>query len=344
MKRKLNTFPDNKLKVRHFQRKPRPGFSFSLEHIFDDVRKRLADKINFDIKICSYFNNGLFTKLYNIIEAGCRQSNGINHITGEVHYLNLLMRKKKVMLTVLDCGMMHRKTGLAKKFVQYLYLIWPIRCSNFVTSISQVTKDEILKYTGCKPEKIIVIPVAVDAIYQPDPKIFNAANPNILHIGIGPNKNLNRLIDALEGVQCHFTIIGKLTQAYIDLLDINTISYTNYYNLTQQEMVQRYKECDILSFVSTFEGFGMPIIEANSVERAVITSNISSMPEVAADAACLVDPYNVSEIKNGIKKIINNASYREALILKGKENKKRFDADTIANQYYDIYKKMSRNL
>ncbi len=338
--KKSGTTSDKRISVDFFQRRPHKGFSFSLEYIFNDVRERLKDKIISTVKICRLYNSGYFTKFYNILEAGFRQSKSINHITGEVHFINFLMKKKTVVLTVLDCGMVHRKKGLAKWFIKSLYLTWPVQKSKYVTAISEVTKQEIIKYTGCNPEKIIVIPVAVSDIYQPHPKEFNEAKPVILHIGTGYNKNLLRLIESLQNIPCHLTIVGKLNQNYLDALQSNRIDFSNEYNISNERLLEKYIECDILSFVSTFEGFGMPIVEANAVERVVITSNISSMPEVAGNAACLVNPFDVEDIKAGILKLINDEEYRNELLQNGRINKKRFNADNIANRYFEVYEKV----
>ena len=85
----------------------------------------------------------------------------------------------------------------------------------------------------------------------------------------------------------------------------------------------------------------MPIAEANAVGRPVITSNLLSMPEVAGDAACIVDSFNASEIREGILKIINDQAYRETLIHNGFSNARRFDSKEVARQYYAIYKELS---
>ena len=85
----------------------------------------------------------------------------------------------------------------------------------------------------------------------------------------------------------------------------------------------------------------MPIAEANATGRVVVTSNISSMPEVAGNAAAFVNPFAIESIKNGFLKVINDGVYRESLIQNGFENVKRFDRQQIANQYYDLYTKMS---
>lgn len=328
----------NKLKVRYFQRKPKPGFNFSLEFIFDDIRKRLRNYIDAEIKISSYSNNGIFTKFGNIFEAAFRQSKNINHITGEIHFLDLLMSQKKVVLTILDCGPMYRKKGFAREFVRYLYLVLPIKKAAVVTTISETVKKEILSYTNCDSQKIVVIPVAVNEQYQPCPKEFNVEKPIILQIGTGPNKNVVRLIEALKDINCHLVIVGKLNDGILEAIKNTKIEYSNYVGLSNEEILKKYQLCDIVSFVSTFEGFGMPIVEANCVERVVVTSNMSSMPEVASDAACLVDPLDVRSIKAGFLKVIQNEIYRNSLIKNGEINRKRFDANNIAQSYLNIYR------
>lgn len=337
MKKSMDSTID-KIAVVYFQRRPRPTFSFSLEYIFEDLRDKLKDNIKAEVKISKFFNDGYFSKFYNIIEAAFRQGNSVNHITGETHFLNLLMKKKTILLTVLDCGMMQRKSGIAKYIVKCLYLTWPIKRSNYVTAISEITKQEIVVYTGCDPNKIIIIPVAVDAIYKPFFKKFNSVSPSILHIGTGYNKNLIRLIEALHGLDCKLEIIGKLNNEQIDALLKNKITYNVEAGISQERMLEKYHTCDILAFISIFEGFGMPIIEANSVERVVITSNISSMPEVSGNAACMVDPFEVNDIRKGIVKLIENEAYRNDLIKNGRLNKLRFDSKKIADSYLSLYK------
>lgn len=329
--------PDKKIQINFFQRRPHPGFSFSFEYIFDDLRKRLADKIEANTFISKHYNSGYFSKILNIIEASILQNKDVNHITGEVHFLNLLMYKKRVVLTIHDCGMISRKKGLEKAIVKWLYLTAPVKNSRFVTTVSEFTKKEIIDYTNCDPDKIHVIPVSANPIYQPRPKNFNKNKPLILHIGRSYNKNLMRLIDAVQNINCCLKIIGILTQEQHEALHKYGIDFTNEFNISTEQLKEKYEECDILSFVSTFEGFGMPIIEANTVERVVITSNISSMPEIANNAAYFVDPYSVDNIRTGIIKLINDEPLRNKLIDNGKINRCRFDGTKIAGQYFTLY-------
>ncbi len=120
-------------------------------------------------------------------------------------------------------------------------------------------------------------------------------------------------------------------------MDEYKIEYEGFVNLSEEQLFEKYKDCDLLFFASTYEGFGMPIMEANIVGRPVITSNLYSMPEVAGNAALLVDPFN-DDIRNGILKIINEDSLRDDLITKGFKNADRFTLENIAEDYLQLYK------
>ena len=98
--------------------------------------------------------------------------------------------------------------------------------------------------------------------------------------------------------------------------------------------------CDMVIFVSLIEGFGLPIIEAQATGRPVVTSNISAMPETAGDGACLVDPYNIKDIRKGVLKVINDTDYRNSLINHGIKNVNRFLPEVIAAYYLTLYKRV----
>jgi len=336
----VNPKSETRLRVIHFQRKARP-FNFSIESIFENVRSHLKDKVAFSVKVCSQFNDGYFSKLSNIIEAAFRQKkNAVNHITGEVNFLDLLMRKKNVLLTIHDCRYVERKKGIEKAIVKWLYLKAPVKKAALVTAVSETTKQQIICFTGCTPDKIIVIPVPVNEMFKPAPKNFNKKCPVILQIGTGENKNVLRIIEAIKDINCMLVLVGELHKAILEQLKKNHTRYIAKSNLSAEEMYNEYVNADIISFVSTYEGFGMPIIEANAVERVVITSGISSMPEVGHNAACYVNPYDVDDIKKGFLKLVENDEYRGMLIANGRLNKLRFDPQRIADAYYSIYQKM----
>ena len=328
------------IKVVFFQRKRYSTGNFSLEFIFEDVRARLSSKILAITKISSFTSTGFFPRLFNIIEAPFFQAD-INHITGDIHYIAFLLKKRKTILTILDCGFLNIEESFKKKVLKLFWLTLPVRRVKYITTISEASKKDILKNCQCDPNKIKVIPVAVSEIYQPYSSTFNKTKPRLLQIGTAPNKNIARLIEAIKDISCHLVIIGKIDNVLINQLEEYSISYENKFNLSLEELYEEYKKCDILTFVSTFEGFGMPIIEANCVERPVITGNITSMPEIAGNAACIVDPFDILAIQKGIIKIIQDNDYRNELIENGRINKNRYSASAIAEMYFELYQKVN---
>ncbi|MEO7765892.1 MAG: glycosyltransferase, partial [Ferruginibacter sp.] len=196
---------------------------------------------------------------------------------------------------------------------------------------------EILKYANCPPGKIRVIYNCISPNFLPVTKVFNKAKPVLLQMGTRPNKNLHRVIEAIAGIPCQLEIVGALSTETVGLLNRHKIEFNWKSNLTNEEVIQKYIDADMLVFVSLFEGFGMPIVEANAVERAVVTGNCSAMTEVAGNAACLVDPLEVKSIREGIMRVIADDEYRQHLIDNGRINKKRFEAIKIAGEYAGLY-------
>jgi glycosyltransferase involved in cell wall biosynthesis len=329
----------DKIIVTFFQRKPLPIHK-SLEYIFEDVRNRMPDYIDCVTKVFRYFSRGIFRRLYIMWEAYKFQGD-VNHITGDIHFAAILLQRKKTMLTVHDCGMLLRPDKVKRWFLQFFWFTLPLRKCALVTVVSEATKNELIKFTGYPADRVHVIPVAISPLFRYSPKKFDSTAPIILQVGATVNKNLERLIEALAGISCRFNIIGYLSESVKDLLKTNNIAYSNYTNLTVNEVVEQYVQADLVSFVSTYEGFGMPIVEANATGRPVITSNILSMPEVAGNAACLVDPFNVKDIRTGFLRLINDEPYRMQLIENGLVNCRRFDPQRIADSYLDLYLQLS---
>ena len=145
------------------------------------------------------------------------------------------------------------------------------------------------------------------------------------------------MADALRDLPCKLIIIGSLSPEQRDRLEHCAIHYVSHTNLTEKDLIEQYVSADILIFASLYEGFGMPILEAQATGRPVITSNLYSMPEVAGGAACLVDPYDVGAIRAAVLRLCQDDAYREQLVAAGLENVKRFDPATIAGQYAAVY-------
>lgn len=265
-----------------------------------------------------------------------RNKHGINHITGDIHYCMLGLIGCKSVLTIHDTVFLTTKQSKIKYFIKWiLWLYIPCLLANKIVCISEKTKNEVIKHNIIgKKISIIYDPVSVSKVNCVKKK---GDIINILHVGTKKNKNLLRVIESLNGLRCHLTIVGYLTDETVFLLKRFNINYSNLYNISESELSEAYQQADIVSFPSTYEGFGMPIIEGQLAGCAILTSKIAPMTEVGQDSVLYVDPYNVNSINNGFESLITNSELRMKLVMKGKENVKRFLPDIIANQYLKLY-------
>lgn len=292
---------------------------------------------------CPHHSKGLFPRIANAWNARRNQS-GINHVTGDVNFLAIGLNRKKTILTHHDASFLHRTSGIKKAILRLFWLQLPVMRCAYVTTVSDATKQDLLDHIRCDPKKVIVIHNAISRDFKPSPKPELGSPPRLLQIGTAANKNIERLFEAIAGLDCQLTIIGKLTGSQRKSLEEKQTRFTNLIDLTDAEVQEQYRLADIVTFASTIEGFGMPILEAQAIGRPVVTSNCSSMPEVAGDTACIVDPFDSQSIRSGIEKIIGNHVYREKLVKLGHENVQRFDRANISSQYFELYRLVAEEI
>ena len=317
-----------------------PGRFFSIERIFQQLSPILAQSLSVETTEMKYSRITIRGILANIRNAKARSAD-VYHVTGDVHYVVLGLPPRRTLLTIHDCVFLFSAAGLKRRVLKWLLLDMPVRRSRLITTISEATRKDILHFTGCAPDKVVVIPDPVSDTIHYSPANFRNEEPVILFMGTTDNKNLLRVAQALNGISCRLEIVGQLNADQEQALAGHSIRYDQHTGLSNEQVAAAYANADLVLFPSTFEGFGLPIVEAQQSGRPVITSDLSPMKEVAGGAACLVDPYNVSAIREGVLKVISDAAYREQLIRDGVRNVRRFSAPAIAAQYLECYKKLA---
>ena len=328
------------LKTVLINRKTFPG-SQSIEYLFSNLYQKWREKgLAIESKQLPYYSKGLINRILNTLYL-LKYRNHIVHITGDVYYAILGAILCKRIITIHDLSFLERSNGLARKILKLFWIILPVKFSHKVTVVSHATKDAVLKEVPEAEHKIEIIYNFVDEGFKPIERTFNTQNPRILQIGTAFNKNIQRLCEALEGISCILIIIGELSESQRKKIRKHRIIYENRYNLNQKELIHEYEKADLLAFVSTVEGFGMPIIEAQACGLPVVTSNISSMPEIASDGAILVSPYDIDIIRKGILKLISNEELRSSLVKAGYKNAVLYSKEKIAEQYLEVYQSLA---
>jgi len=326
-----------KFKVNYYFRKSEPYFN-SIEELFSTVIEALPEGIEVEryeipragASFQSIFRNWKFASNHHA---------DINHITGHINYVSLAL-KRNTVLTIHDIQSSFKNNRLRDLLIKLLWYWLPSLMVRRITVISQFSKNELEKLIPFARRKIRVVHNPANPFIRFKPKPFNSKKPRILHLGTKTNKNLERTISALNGIPCNLIIIGKLVDDHVNMLKKMNISYESYYNLPYSEVVRQYELCDMVCFASIYEGFGMPVIEANAAGRPVVSGNVSAIPEVAGNAAIFVDPYDVGSIRAGILKVIEDENYRQQLVKNGLENIKRFKPEAIAQKYLNVYEEI----
>lgn len=221
-----------------------------------------------------------------------------------------------------------------------------LRRAHRLIAVSQSTKNDAVRVLGLAPGKITVIHSGIaEAFFDPPSaavdqvrKRYKLNRPFVLFLGtIEPRKNLDTLLDAFESLPAtereEFELVvagpvGWAPQATIERLrSVRNLGY-----VPEADVAALTAAATVFAYPSLYEGFGFPVAQAMAAGTPVITSNLSSLPEVAGDAALLVDPHSQSELRDALSRLLQSPGLRDTLAASGRIRARAFRWDNCAAQ------------
>jgi glycosyltransferase involved in cell wall biosynthesis len=314
-----------------------PG-CYSIERLFGNLAPALAERFNVRVVHVPYPSMGAIRCIRNLIFTARLRADVI-HVTGDIHYCALAVPRRRCVLTIHDLCSLRRLTGLRRRAFSLLWYGLPLRWARHVTAISDETKQQLESAFPAVRGKVTLVPNCVDKAFETSFRRNRAAAgiPQVLQVGTGWNKNLGRAARACSGLPLRLRIIGRLSPEQRTMLAASGVNWSFAADLPAEDLLGEYCSSSALIFVSTYEGFGLPIVEAQAAGIPVITSRISPMIETSGGAALLVDPHSEQEIRAALMELLSSATLAQRLDAAGRRNAERFSVAVVAQEYADIY-------
>lgn len=276
-------------------------------------------------------------------------------------YLSLRSNIKSIAV-IHDISFMHNPKDFpfgVRNYYQYFFPRFAQKAKRIIT-VSEFSKQDIVKQFNINTENIDVVYNGSNEIYKPSSKDEILKTKQRYTGGVGffifvgalsPRKNVANLLSAFDLFKSKtksdlkLLIVGEKMFKTKNIKDVfsrmsfkNDIVFTGRMNPIQIKNL--YSAALALTFVPYFEGFGIPIIEAMNCDTAVITSNVTSIPEVAGDAALFTDPFSAQSIADAMIKIYSDSGLRNQLIEKGKIQRQKFSWDKTAEKFWNSIEKV----
>ncbi|NSW44934.1 MAG: glycosyltransferase family 4 protein [Bacteroidales bacterium] len=277
------------------------------------------------------------------------------------HFLSLRARVP-TLLAVHDLNFMHHPENLPLLTSIYYRYFFPkfVRKAHRIIAVSEYTQKDLYSYFNIPEYKVDVVynaPNLPVCVLSHEQKVairqkYTGGKPYFFYLGsLHKRKNIGRMLLAFDAFLTeqksdYYLVIGgramfsdkEMEKDYQKVVHKERIVFTG--RLNDEEASKLMGGATALLFVSLFEGFGVPIVEAMQCGVPVITSNLTSMPEIADDAAVLVNPLSVQEIAQAMTQLVNDEPYRKRLIEKGFSRVQVFSWDNSAEKFWEAIEKM----
>jgi glycosyltransferase involved in cell wall biosynthesis len=341
--------------------------SFDLNLIYQPGLKNwLRGKLSFPVYLQDYSNlrsfplpvrlSNLFIQFPELFLPQFEQSFGAPDIVHGTNYTVFPFRHSQKVMTIYDLTFI-RYPEYANSTVK-AYSERVQRClkwTDLVLTISESSKQDIVRFLGVKPEKVVVTPLASryrsnTVIGSEESVQYDFSKPYILFVStIEPRKNIVNLIAAFDELKQKYrldhqlVLIGQKGWLYEEIFERiarspyqKSIHHLSY--LSDRLVALFYSRADVFVYPSHYEGFGLPVLEAMTLGAPVVAANASSLPEVAGEAAILINPNDVTEITEAILQVVSDAQLRDRLIQKGRMRSQQYSWKNTAKATLKAYK------
>lgn len=330
-------------------------YNFRNRHDYSDIIKN----IKFDVCQETKIPYGIYRRIWQVAPFAYESLFDKADIT---HFFNFVVPPKitgKIITTIYDMSFVRYPETLKNSNLRKLQegIKRSVDQSDIVVTISEFSKSEICNILKVERDKVRIVPCAVSlsekmANFKQIQDKWRIDSPYILYVGnIEPRKNLSNLIKAFEKVRNNLgdrymlVLAGasgwKAEDIYRTAEDSKyseDIIFTGY--VSEEEKAALYQNASLFAYVSLYEGFGIPPLEAMRYGVPVVCSGTSSLPEVVGDGACLVKPMDVDEIATGIIKTLTDNEYSDELRKKGNKRVQKFSWDESADKLFELYQEM----
>lgn len=269
----------------------------------------------------------------------------------------------RTILTVHDLSFVRVPETASPTLKRYLDTVVPrsVRRADHILADSQATKDDLIALYGTPSDKVTVLLSGVEARFRPIDDLNSLERvrvryalpqrPYILSVGtVQPRKNYVRLVEALgllrgQGLDVALVIVGAAgwlaNPIYETIKRLRLSEFVHFTGFADDaDLPALYSGAVTVALPSLYEGFGLPVLEAMACGAPVLTSNISSLPEVAGDAALLIDPHETQAIADGLMRLITDSALRDQLIARGYLQAARFTWERSALELQAIYRRL----
>jgi glycosyltransferase involved in cell wall biosynthesis len=274
-----------------------------------------------------------------------------------------LVHPRRSVVTVHDLGYLYypqAHTRWARMYLQWS-TAYNARSAAHVIADSQATKRDLIQHCGAPPEKVTVIYPGWDSTFAPVRDVarlaavcerYGIAAPYVIYVGtLQPRKNLTGLLDAFSNLVCqgrdlHLAIVGKKGWLYEPLFARvrelgleERVHFTGY--VPQADLPALLSGARAFVLPSLYEGFGFPVLEAMACGTPVVCSDVASLPEVAGDAAILVNPHNTAQLTQALLRVLVDDALRHDLAERGLRQAARFSWEECARKTLQILEAVS---